>query len=183
MGVSRSQFIKLERGERRMTDYYIAQASKGFAISAAEILEDQTENRLVPLMGEIGAGAEISPEYEQVPEGGLETIEVPFYLPDEMVAFRVRGDSMLPRYDDGDLIVVWREQRRATQSFLGEEVAVRTGSGMRYLKTLQRGAAGLFNLQSWNARLIENVELEWIGEIYVTIRAAQLRRMDKFSHV
>ncbi|SFV33253.1 repressor LexA [Devosia crocina] len=179
MGVSRSQFIKLERGERRLTEQYIDQASSAFAVPPAEIIEDQTEHRIVPLMGEIGAGAEISPDYEQVPEGGLEQIEVPFYLPDDMVAFRVKGDSMLPRYDEGDVIVVWREQRRATSSFLGEEVAVRTRSGNRYLKTLQRAGARGYNLASWNARLIENVEIEWIGEIYVTIRAAQLRRTFK----
>lgn len=88
---------------------------------------------------------------------------------------------MLPRYDEGDLVIVWREQRRSTSSFLGEEVAVRTKTGHRYLKTLQRGARG-FNLQSWNAKLIENVDLEWIGEIYVTIRAAQLRRIVKLAH-
>ncbi len=130
----------------------------------------------IPVMGEIGAGAEISPEYEQVPADGIDQVVVPFALPGEMVAFRVRGDSMLPRYDEGDVIVVWREQRRSTESFLGEEVAVRTGSGHRYLKQLQRGQRG-FNLLSWNARPIEDVRLEWIGEIYLTVRSTQVRRM------
>lgn len=181
MGVSRGQFIKLERGERRMTEQYIALAARAFGITQAEVIQDQSETRTVALMGEIGAGAEISPEYEQVPEGGLEQIEVPFYLPDDMIAFRVKGDSMLPRYDEGDLIVVWKEQRRATTSFLGEEVAVRTRTGQRYLKTLQRASRG-YNLQSWNAKLIENVEIEWIGEIYVTIRASQLRRISRLAN-
>lgn len=130
----------------------------------------------VAVMGEIGAGAEISPDFEQVPAEGIDTVEVPFALPGEMVAFRVKGESMLPRYDEGDVIVVWREQRRATDSFLGEEVAVRTTAGQRYLKQLQRGHRG-YNLVSWNARPIEDVRLEWIGEIHVTVRASQVRRM------
>jgi repressor LexA len=180
MGVSRSQFIKLERGERRMTADYIQQAARAFGVDAAEVIsESGAEFRTVPLMGEIGAGAEISPEYEQVPEGGIEDIEVPFPLPGEMVAFRVRGDSMLPRYDEGDVIVVWRDQRRATESFLGEEVAVRTRAGNRYLKTLTRGTPRGFNLISWNARPIEAVGIDWIGEIYLVVRGHQLRRYSR----
>jgi phage repressor protein C with HTH and peptisase S24 domain len=139
---------------------------------------DEPTTSWVPLMGEIGAGAEISPEFEQVPEEGIEQIEVPFPLPADMVAFRVKGDSMLPRYDEGDVVVVWREQRRGTDSFYGEEVAVRTRAGQRYLKTLMRAPKGV-NLISWNARPIEGVDLVWIGEIYVTVRASQFRRVSR----
>jgi repressor LexA len=178
MGVSRSQFIKLERGERRLNSQYIDLAAKAFVVPPADVISDENESRVVPLMGEIGAGAEISPEYEQVPEGGIEDIEVPFFLPDDMIAFRVKGDSMLPRYDEGDIIIVWREQRRATESYIGEEVAVRTRAGQRYLKTLQRAAKGM-NLVSWNAKIIEGAHIDWIGEVYLTIRATQLRRITR----
>lgn len=130
----------------------------------------------VPVMGFVGAGAEIEPEFEQVPPDGLYDVQLPIPVPAEMIAFEVRGISMLPRYDEGDVIVVWKEQRRATDSFLGEEAAVRTRDGRRFLKTIRRGADGYYNLDSWNAHPIEGVELEWIGEIYVTIRASQLRR-------
>lgn len=130
-------------------------------------------------MGYIGAGAQIEPEFEQVPPEGLFSIDVPFAIPEGIVAFGVRGDSMLPRYDDGDVILVYAEQHRSTESLLGEEVAVRTATGLRYLKRLMRGYhRGTFNLESWNSKTIEDIELEWIGEIYLTVRAGQIRRIE-----
>jgi repressor LexA len=132
----------------------------------------------VHIMGYVGAGAAVDPDFEQVPADGLATVTLPFALPDEMIGLEVRGDSMLPRYDDGDMIVVYREQRRPLDSFFGEEAAVRTKDGRRYLKTIARGKTrGTVTLLSFNARPIENVRLDWIGEIYVAVRAGQLRRM------
>jgi repressor LexA len=132
----------------------------------------------VPIMGRIGAGGDIEPDYEQVVADELGTVKVPVWMPGDMVAFEVKGDSMMPRYDTGDVIVVWAEQKRATESFFGEEVAVRTRNGKRYLKTIIQGKTrSVATLTSWNAKPIENVKLEWIGEIYVVIRAGQLARI------
>lgn len=132
----------------------------------------------VPIMGYVGAGATIEPEFEQVPPEGLDTVELPFLIPGELLAFRVRGDSMYPRYDDGDTIVVWREQRRPLASFYGQEAAVRTRDGHRFLKTIQRGKSrGAVTLVSFNAKPIDNVKLEWIGEIELVMRRNQVQQM------
>lgn len=130
----------------------------------------------VPLMGYVGAGGEIDPDFEQIPPDGLEQIEVPFALPGDMIALQVRGISMLPRYDPDDVLIVWREQRRALHTFYGEEAAVRTTEGRRFLKVIQK-SGDMIDLVSWNDHPIRDVRLEWIGEIYSTIRASQLRRV------
>lgn len=127
----------------------------------------------VPLMGYIGAGAEIMPDFEQVPPDGLEKIDIPFPMPDEMIAFRVRGDSMLPVYREGYIIIVYRNQKKPLEAFYGEDAAVRTSDGRRFIKTIVRGAEGV-NLISWNANPIENVKLEWIGEIFAVLPSHSL---------
>jgi repressor LexA len=146
--------------------------------SEIQLIIDYLELNAVPIMGRVGAGATIGPEHEQVPPEGLGEVELPFPIAEETVAFEVVGDSMLPKYENGDIIVVYREQRHPLSSFYGEEAAVRLKSGERYLKTIERGnAANLVNLTSFNAKPITGVKLEWIGEICVTLPRGQIERL------
>jgi phage repressor protein C with HTH and peptisase S24 domain len=134
----------------------------------------------LPIMGYIGAGAVIEPEFEQVPSESLGQVELPFAVPPDLIGLEVRGESMLPRYESGDVIVVWREQRGTAEALLGEEAAVRTSEGQRYLKRLLRGPArGTYNLESTNAgaKTIEAVRLDWWSEVYLLFRRAQIRRI------
>jgi repressor LexA len=132
----------------------------------------------VPLMGRVGAGAVIEPDHEQVPPEGLGEIELPFPIEEELVAFEVSGDSMVPKYESGDVIVCYREQRHPLSSYYGEEAAVRLKTGERYLKTIERGKGpNLVNLSSFNAKPINGVKLDWIGEICVTLPRGQIARL------
>lgn len=133
----------------------------------------------VPLMGYVGAGAEVEPDFEQIPDDGLDQVEVPFHLPADMIAFQVKGDSMLPMFEDGMVIIVFREQRRPTESFFGERAVVRTSDGRRFIKTLIKGEDGYVSLLSWNAQPIMNIEPAWIGEIFTFFPASALRRASR----
>jgi repressor LexA len=149
-------------------------------IKASEIspIMEYLELNSVPIMGRVGAGATIEPEYEQVPPEGLGDVELPFPIDEEIIAFEVAGDSMLPKYENGDIILVYREQRHPLSNFYGEEAAVRLKSGERYLKTIERGKAPtLVNLTSFNAKPINGVKLDWIGEICVTLPRGQISRL------
>ena len=175
---SYSQHERGLRGLKKMAGTY----AKAFHVTESWLLtgEGGDHSRVVPVMGYVGAGAEIYPEFEQAPADGIADVELPFAVPDDLIGLEVRGDSMLPRYDDGDIILVHREQKRPTDAFLGEEAAVRTGDGRRFLKRIMRGfEPGLYNLESWNARLIEAIRVEWVGEIYLTVRAGQIRRIER----
>lgn len=147
--------------------------------TAAWLLEGAGEpspGNLVPVVGRIGAGAEIQPEFEQTPPEGLYEIEVPFPISTGAIAFQVEGDSMWPRYDPGDVIICWRQGTNVDE-VIGWEAAVRTADGKRYLKRIQRGAAtGTFDLESHNAAPIRNVKIEWAAEIKGVVRSGQWRR-------
>lgn len=186
-----STYAAHERGSRTIGQddaerYARRFRAAGIEVTAPYILfggeepEEPDRRNAVPIMGYVGAGAVVEPEFEQVPEEGFETVEVPFAVPDEIIGLEVKGDSMRPRYDDGDVLLVWREQRRRTESFVGEEAAVRTLDGRRLLKEIQDGGRrGVYDLYSHNARLIKGVRLEWVGEIYITVRAGQIRRAER----
>jgi len=149
-------------------------------IKASEIqpITEYLELNMVPIMGRVGAGAVIEPEHEQVPPEGLGEVELPFPVAEETIAFEVAGDSMLPKYENGDIIVVYREQRHPVSSFYGEEAAVRLKTGERYLKTIERGKSPtVVNLTSFNAKPISGVKLEWIGEICMTLPRGQIGRL------
>lgn len=172
MGISRGGFIKLERGERQLDESSIAKAAEVFEVTKEVVLAEQTPIRI---MGRVGAGGMIEPEYEQVSHDGLNTVELPFSIPDGISGLEVAGDSMLPVYRSGDVILVWDEQRHPTREYIGEECAVKTSTGFRALKEIQRGRLSqTYNLYSHNARLIEDVQIEWVGEIYLVIKARQI---------
>lgn len=133
-----------------------------------------------PLMGRVGAGAEIDVEFEQAPPEGYDIVELPFAFPDSVIAFEVEGDSMFPVYEPGEIIVCLRDQVRATEHYLGERVVVRTSTGQRFLKRLARGfRKGRYNLESWNARTIEDVVVEWVGEIIAAVNPTAIRRIER----
>lgn len=165
-GVSTSTILKLAPILKTTASWLLEQAG-------AEEVE-----KGIALMGYIGAGAEILPEFEQVPPEGLDTIDVPFALPDEMIAFKIQGDSQYPVYRDGAVVVVYREQKRPLEAFYGLDAAVRTSDGRRFLKMIQRGQDGV-NLTSWNAPPIENVHLEWIGEIFAVLPPTALKKVTR----
>src|SRR3954465_1657045 len=85
---------------------------------------------------------------------------------------------MLPKYKNADVIVAYRGERPPLSSFYGEEAAVPLKSQDRYLKTIERGKSStLVNLTSFNAKPINGVKLEWIGEICVTLPRGQIERL------
>jgi repressor LexA len=177
MGTTRNQYVKLESGKRRLSDVWIGRAAEALGVDSGEIVS--SHENAVPVMGYVGAGAHVEPEFEQVPEDGLDKIVLPFAVPREIIAFVIRGESMRPAYRDGDAILVWREQRFPTEHFVGEEAAVRTADGRRFLKEIQKGEGRSFNLYSHNDVLIQGVRIAWVGEIYLIVKAGQIRRLER----
>jgi hypothetical protein len=171
----------VKNGDRRgITTETLAALAPVLKTSAAWLLEgvgDSGAGNQVKVVGRIGAGAEILPEYEQIPEDGLYEISVPFAIPADTIAFEVEGESMWPRYDSGDVIICGQQSEDA-ETVVGREAAVRTHDGRRYLKRVRRGAhAGTYDLESHNAAPIRGVGIAWAAIIQAVVRAGQWQRI------
>ena len=170
----------VQNGERRgITTETLAALAPVLKTTAAWLLEgvgDDESSAPLRVVGRIGAGAEILPEFEQIPPEGLFEIEMLFPLPPDSVAFVVEGDSMWPRYDSGDVVICGRPENDA-HAIVGLEAAVRTSEGRRYLKTIRRGSKpGTYDLESHNAPPIRHVIIEWAARILVILPESQWRR-------
>ena len=106
----------VQNGDRRgVTTETLLALAPVLKTTAAWLLEGVGEggsSTAVRVVGRIGAGAEILPEFEQIPPEGLFEIELPFPLPPDSVAFAVEGDSMWPRYDSGDVVICGKDAER-----------------------------------------------------------------------
>jgi phage repressor protein C with HTH and peptisase S24 domain len=145
---------------------------------------DEAEDKqsyMARVVGRIGAGAEIQPEFEQLPPEGLYEIRSDFPVTINALAFEVAGESMWPRYDPGDIVICGREGSDLNQ-IINWEAAVLTRDGRRYLKKVRRGSkVGLFDLESHNAPPIKDVKIEWAAEVIQVIRAGRWKKMPQ-SH-
>lgn len=116
MGVSRGQFIKLERGERKLTERTIRLAAKAFEVSMAEVMRDNGPPGAgylpVTALGErdlpVFAAAEGGPGEMVVSTSPIEIVARPWYLGSVKEGFGVLvvGESMSPAFEPGDIAVV-----------------------------------------------------------------------------
>ncbi|MFK4824816.1 XRE family transcriptional regulator [Paenochrobactrum sp. BZR 588] len=176
--ISVSYMSRLENGQRNLSLKNMNVIAHALGVSAQDLLlETENRNNVVRVMGKIGAGAEISPEEEQIPPEGLYEIETPFPLPDDAIAFEVVGDSMWPRYDPGDIIICYK-QGVSPAEVIGWEAAVKTSDEKRYLKRiLKGGTSNHYDLESHNAPPIRNVGIVWAAAVQSVIRMGQWTRL------
>jgi phage repressor protein C with HTH and peptisase S24 domain len=179
-GWNYNTYSQHERGERGLRKDAAERYSRAFRVPVAWLMLGEgsiSSAKAVPIMGRIGAGAEIQPESEQVPPEGLFEVEFSLPLPDGMVGFEVVGDSMYPRYDDGDVVICSSEGIPPSNLEPGQEAAVRTSDGRRFLKRVRPGAKG-FTLESHNAPPIHDIKLEWASEVVTVVRQRKWKRLN-----
>jgi transcriptional regulator with XRE-family HTH domain len=94
IGVSRGQFIKLERGERQLKERYILLAAKAFNVPEQDVISDTPP---VLIVGNVGAGSEAHfYEEGQGPFDEAPTIEG---ASESTVAVEIQGNSLGPLFD------------------------------------------------------------------------------------
>lgn len=131
----------------------------------------------VPIAGKIGAGGSVLFLDEGETVEPDQTVMRPPGISGKLIALMVDGTSMLPKYKDGDIIYIQRQNDGVTDDCIGEDCAVRLVSGETYIKQLNRGSQpGRFTLRSLNADDMEDVEVEWATRV-IFIMPAKTRKM------
>ncbi|MBB5753371.1 S24 family peptidase [Prosthecomicrobium pneumaticum] len=120
----------------------------------------------VPLLGFAQAGAGGFFDDGGFPVGqGWDEVPFPGQVGDGVYALQVSGDSMMPVYREGDIILV----APTAQTRPGDRVVVRTRDGEVMAKVLARRTTKTVELASLNpahpSRLVALVDLEWIARI------------------
>jgi phage repressor protein C with HTH and peptisase S24 domain len=120
----------------------------------------------VPLLGFAQAGAGGFFDDAGFPVGqGWEEIELPAGAGEGAYALQVQGDSMLPLYRDGDVLIVEPGARVRK----GDRVVVKITSGEVTAKVLAGRSAGAIELVSLNPahpdRTVSTAEIEWMARI------------------
>jgi phage repressor protein C with HTH and peptisase S24 domain len=122
--------------------------------------------RSVPLIGFAEAGTGGYFDDGGFPVGkGWDEIEFPSVNDENAYALEISGDSMLPAYRDGDVILV----SPAAPVRRGDRVVVKTKSGEVMVKELKRQTAKLVELKSLNPdhaeRSLPTKDVLWVARI------------------
>jgi phage repressor protein C with HTH and peptisase S24 domain len=125
----------------------------------------ETKMPQIPLVGYVGTGAEVFAIDENEKSSGLEMLDMPITskvnIPArEIMAVRVKGDSMLPIIQDG--WIIYYHAQNSIEKCLRKLCVVKIKNGSIFIKELRKGEkVGSYSLFSYNAREVENVQIEW----------------------
>jgi transcriptional regulator with XRE-family HTH domain len=160
LGVSYGQYVKLERGERRLTQDYINRVAHIYNVTTADVLAERTT---VPVMGYVGAGA--AAHYYAASDGHFDEVPMPPGGNDNTTALEVRGDSLGSFFNQW--IVYYDDIRNpVTADLIGRLVVCEVVDGRILVKKLMKGTRpGHFHLLSQTESPIEDVELVWAARV------------------
>jgi transcriptional regulator with XRE-family HTH domain len=154
-----------ETGQRRLKAGDMERLAAALGVAPGDLLPAQAS--AVPVVGRVGAGAEIIPIDDHAKGEGLYEVECPRGLdPKATVAVEVVGDSMAPAIMEGWVLFYDRAPEPAPSAVVGKLCVVKLEDGRVLVKQLRRGPErGRFNLVSLNGPMIEDVALEWAAPV------------------
>ena len=150
-----------ENGQRNIPRERAPVYARAFRVSPEWLLygRGSAGKKPVPLVGFVGAGAEVF----AIDDGGsLEEIDAPPGIGPNAVAVQVRGDSMYPRYMDGDTLIY--DGHVTLQQADGQECVVGLRDGRRFIKIVRITGSSVM-LESFNAPPIRDPLVEFVGPV------------------
>ncbi len=124
------------------------------------------KRRQIPLIGFAQAGKGGYFDDSGFPIGGSwDEIEAPGIIDQNAYAVEIQGDSMMPVYREGDIVIV----SPSTSIRKGDRVIVKTSDGQVMAKILQRQSAKTVELASFypehEMKSLEMKDIDWIARV------------------
>ena len=162
LGIDFTYLSRVERNDRRMYTELADRAAAVLGVQRSEILSED-DNPTVAIVGYVGAGEQVH-NLENPGEGiGRRQLDGVAWTP-RLVGLVVRGESMLGRCDEGDILLFERTDV-VDQDSIGRVSVVQVKDGPTYVKELYRGPGGRFTLTSRRGAPIVDVEVLWSARV------------------
>ncbi len=160
-GTTPTQISRLERGERRLSTYWLDRILPILGANAVDVFSDSDENKkTVAVVGFIDQGEQVS-----WAEGDLGDV-VPPAGAEGTNAIEVRSDAMWPRYQPGDFLFFFPVESGVAADCIGKDCVIKTKDGGTYVRRIMRGTrADLYRLASYRGPDIEDVEVLWASRV------------------
>jgi phage repressor protein C with HTH and peptisase S24 domain len=163
-GTTNQHLGMLERGKRGLTLEWMERIAPALGVEVAELL-DTTDARKIPVVGYVGAGFQIYPVDDHMKGAGLDEVDAPpGFVSKSAVAVIVKGDSMVPVLDEGDVIYYDQRLESDFESLLGRMCVVQCTDGSTYVKQLRQTEGRLW-LHSHNADPIFPSGITWVARV------------------
>ncbi len=161
LGLNRQPAIsEILNGKRQL------KANEMIILSRLSGLPMPDRKSIIPVLGYVGAGAEVYPIDDGDP---LYEVTVNGALPEGTVGAIIRGDSMYPIFEDGDL-VAYSGKELPAEDAIGKTCMVQLDDERMLIKTVRRGSSpGFYTLTSTNAPDIEDVVIIWARKLVMRI--------------
>jgi transcriptional regulator with XRE-family HTH domain len=160
MGLSKGGYVKVEDGDRRLTADYIARAARAFGVREAEVIQDK--QRVVPVVGYVGAGAEA---FFYAGQGPFDEVDAPHGATEDTVAVEIRGTSLGELFDRW---LIFYDQRRepVTSDLIGTLCVIGLDDQRVLVKKLKRGQReGKYDLISNTEPPIYDATVIWAARV------------------
>lgn len=173
LGVEISAISKLELGRVPLRDEYIIKLARFFNVSTNYLLGIETDTkRLLPVLGTVKS------EYDYLAqENIIDYIDPSMDItdPENYFALKVKGDSMSPLFDEGDYLIVQKNNGEFENNDIcivlidGDEATVK-----KVVKTNDGIELHAYNpyypIKKFSAEEIENLPVNIIGTVIRLIR-------------
>lgn len=165
IGTSNQMIQYLESGKRKLSVDWANKIATGLRVDIMDILGEKKEPS-IPLVGYVGSGTEIFPYSNDLMNSDtFELLEVPIIsraaIPaKEIMAVKVKGDSMMPVIQDN--WIIYYHAQNSIEKCLRKLCIVKLKNGSCYVKELRKGSKqNHYMLLFYNAAPIEDAQIEW----------------------